>query len=1081
MRRTTKCFLGLTALAVLQQQMFAGTPIPPDSKMAAADPALQRVLVNSLQAGATLHLGGGTKVIGISSRPSPTEVGTKLGWSSLEFAGESWAPGAKGAFRISDWTPIPGDTRMVGMWVHLTPDANITKLGFELSDRENENFSVMIDADWTGWKWVELETNSSDLKPLADQKGKNGQLDFPLLGVRFAWFTKEKAVARLNVNGLCAVTDISKVPPALPLEVELAGPGFTDANTPFRSLIDLTNFSDRPVDASIEYTVEHDATLDDSVAPHPIYGSDEALGKRSWTEGKGEILEEGALTDGKAWTAAQTTFITNAWEEAFQYVDLGRPIDITRMTWDSGDANRLLRVDVSSSLDGKEYTPIEGLQSFDQFKKWGTNEFPLPGTVKARFLRFRYHKEGNVRVQGFHTPPGISVYDGIADEPNGLPSIGRVAESGKLSATIPARNFTPLAIETPTTLKPGAYRVVVKVTADDRTYYAKRHLFVKPEPIAKLNDRLGLNVANPKFVDDIRTIGLGWGRFENIKWPMVSKVPGVFDYIGQHDPYVDVDGILGAYHRNGIGVLPFVFLFQTYDKPKPAANEPYPLTREEVGGFAEYTFQTIARYGSKSHPADVLKTPDKKSGLGYLKHVEIWNEQNHNDFGKWGGPVPYYHFFREAAEAAKKADPDILVSNGGFSGISLRLADALRTIKYDDGKTPLDFVDVLSVHMYTGRQAPEVAMVNANTSHLLAKDVRTFEENLQLLSDWRDRYKPNMPIWMTETGYDTDYIHFVDERTQAAWMARDVMLCLANGIEKVLVYRELGSDNGMWAASGVMRSDGTPKPSYFSYATLTRELNGAEGDGLRLPTEDSSMRIYAWKVGSETVLSAWMVKGTGQLPLNLGTATVTDCFGDRQEKLDASALKLTEFPIYIRNISNLDPVLPLIERAKQAVERRKELRKQEVAARVYSFGFGGTVEEVGGIVHGDYRASTPVLSNEIYDASKGYGFLPSPALGDISLRRNDPQNQKAVRINKGIQFQFKAEPGKYTLQAGIAPSRQSQLTVNGVAGGSKTIAVEAGPSDIAIEVEVGAEPLRIELDGAGALRWLTLIETPQVN
>ena len=69
----------------------------------------------------------------------------------------------------------------------------------------------------------------------------------------------------------------------------------------------------------------------------------------------------------------------------------------------------------------------------------------------------------------------------------------------------------------------------------------------------------------------------------------------------------------------------------------------------------------------------------------------------------------------------------------------------------------------------------------------------TFAENLRELAEWRDRHAPGMPIWMTETGYDSAGPFGTTEAIQAARLPRVVMLCLANGVEKVFVYRESGS------------------------------------------------------------------------------------------------------------------------------------------------------------------------------------------------------------------------------------------------------------------------------------------------
>ena len=54
------------------------------------------------------------------------------------------------------------------------------------------------------------------------------------------------------------------------------------------------------------------------------------------------------------------------------------------------------------------------------------------------------------------------------------------------------------------------------------------------------------------------------------------------------------------------------------------------------------------------------------------------------------------------------------MANGGFAGVELDTIDTLRSFKYPDGKSPLDFTDVLSAHFYTGLTLPERAKVNPN-------------------------------------------------------------------------------------------------------------------------------------------------------------------------------------------------------------------------------------------------------------------------------------------------------------------------------------------------------------------------------
>ena len=91
-----------------------------------------------------------------------------------------------------------------------------------------------------------------------------------------------------------------------------------------------------------------------------------------------------------------------------------------------------------------------------------------------------------------------------------------------------------------------------------------------------------------------------------------------------------------------------------------------------------------------------------------MKYYELWNEPNLNPspeatWGGWAVPMDrYYDMMRFGAEAVKKADPDAVVTSAGYAGISVETVDRLRTYRYPDGKCPLDFVDVINVHFYSG-------------------------------------------------------------------------------------------------------------------------------------------------------------------------------------------------------------------------------------------------------------------------------------------------------------------------------------------------------------------------------------------
>ncbi|HEX5324041.1 MAG TPA: cellulase family glycosylhydrolase [Capsulimonadaceae bacterium] len=875
---------------------------------------------------------------------------------------------------------------------------------------------------------------------------------------------------------------------ALPLAVELAGSTVVHPG-PLSERLKLTNSQGKPLAVSVEYSLQHDPALYDTAPPDPVYGSDRALGAPSWTVADGQVIERGSLTDGKSWTGASTDYITKHWSEAYQYIDLGKPLPILKMTWLSGDANWVDKVDVSSSLDGKTYTPVPSLENIEVYKKWGTNDFGVAQPFTARFLQFRYHNEPGVLSDVIRMPSTISVYCGTSGESMDLPSVGRMAAQGKLAPVVPAGGNISIPLTTKIKLAAGDYLLGVKAQTAGRTYLSWEHIQVTPAPIkTSTKSRFGIDAADPKLIGSLQQLGVGWVRFENMKWPFVSNVPGQFHFDGSLAPWnVDEDAIAADYRAHGINILPFLFLTQNYETPPgtaPPANE---LTDppKDFNAYANFVYQTVARYGGTKHKPTDLESADKKSGLGLIHVFELWNEPNLNnpDWGEWKGSLPqYYDLFHLGAQAIKKADPTALISNGGFSGIGLQLVDSLRTYKYPDGTCPLDYMNVLNVHYYTGQSAPEEARINANTGTFGSKDTRTFEQNLKLLSDWRDRYKPGMPIWLTETGYETNDFG-VDERTQAAWLVRDVLLCLASGVEKVFVFRESGSDQGRWAGAGVLRTNGSPKPSFFTYAALIRQMQGVEGGALPIATKDPNIRIYAWKQAGQPMLTAWAIHGEATFPLNLGKASVADSFGDRQENVDTSRLRLSIFPVFLRGCSNKAQLSALLAAAAHVKAERKATLREENDLKSYLFGFGSKTD-VGGFVIGDgYRLSTPVLAQETYDESRGYGFSPTPALQDDNTFGNDPYNQHSCRLAKGIQFRFRAGPGRYVLNVGVQPfSATGVMTIRGAVGGVKAVTVTKAKGQVEVPVQVAAgQPLSIEMDGYAALRWLNLVQALPVK
>ena len=106
----------------------------------------------------------------------------------------------------------------------------------------------------------------------------------------------------------------------------------------------------------------------------------------------------------------------------------------------------------------------------------------------------------------------------------------------------------------------------------------------------------------------------------------------------------------------------------------------------------------------------------------------------------------------------------------------------------------------------------------------------------------------------------------------------------------------------LWSSSGVVRNDGSYKPSWFTYATLIRQLDGVTGGTPRAASGCEKRGLYSWTRERDTAY-AWAVEGAAKAELKLGQCTVTDAFGDTRPTELQTNVPLSILPIYISDIS----------------------------------------------------------------------------------------------------------------------------------------------------------------------------------
>jgi hypothetical protein len=1054
--------------------------VPADSEMARADPQWQRILLSAFEADARIGKSA-YRLVNLGVDPAPATVPAKCGRVALALHGEAEVKGAKGDFAITGG--IPGTCQLIGLWVYKSSNANFSSVGIQLRDAEDEILMSSVTEDWEGWKWVEF--NLGETKFEIAHPAKNGTLDFPIRGVNVIWRSSEAGLSTVIVDGLVAVTDKAEAP--APLAGDLVGGSTVEFGEKLGAQYLLTNFSDKPLQAQVDFSVQTDSVLAALPAPDPILGTDHALGAPSWTEYDGKKMEENSLTDGKGFTDYRLPTKSGVYKEAFQYIDLGRERRVTGMIMRGGDVNWIWKVDVAASTDGKNYKPVPDLQGVDFHGRWESAlPFPVKTPFPARYVRLRYHQDG-VITDTLAMFAGLSIYDGVADEKWEVPVLGKAEIKEKRLVEVPPHSFTLVPLTSPAPLPPGSYFLAAVTESNKTKFMNQTPVFSFPtvlKPEGK-DSRFGLNGSETALAPMLRRLGVGWMRFENAKWPFVSSEANTFDFGGGVGPWhVNMDSILGQYTAQDLQIIPMMFMTPKYASSADASvNEDralyYPPKDNALA--ADYYYQTAARYGTKTHPPEDLKTADKKSGLNRINVYEIWNEQDLNapSWGTWVGTLDqYYEMFRPSAEAVKKADPSALVLNGGYTdGLKISTIDRLRSYKYPDGKCPLDFVDVLSVHYYSGRVAPEIATVDTNADRSgTTEGSQTYEEGLRKLVAWRDANKKKMPIWITETGYDSAGPFGTSERLQAARLPRVILMALAEGIEKVIIYRDRGSTPAMHSASGVVRDDGSYKPSFFTYATLIRQMQGVT-PLQQLYSPDPNVRIYSWKRGAETFLTVWSVNGPAQLKVNIGSCLVTDAFGYRQEMNVAEKFQLNDYPVYLSKISDYDAIVKTLgEKEKEAKAAQQKENERLAKLKAYLFDFGvATTEET--MVIGNLRHFTAVSSSDDEGVKPDF-FIKGVFKNDEEPWAKTQLARTTCRMSSKGMFVFNVQPGRYHLRVELSPyGKPVRLTVN---GGKETVerdlTQEDGLAEMDVEVAEGAGEMILTMSDFAALKWLTMIE-----
>jgi len=296
--------------------------------------------------------------------------------------------------------------------------------------------------------------------------------------------------------------------------------------------------------------------------------------------------------------------------------------------------------------------------------------------------------------------------------------------------------------------------------------------------------------------------------------------------------------------------------------------------------YADVMYQYAARYGSSKMDylyENVRTHSDGGSqiGLNYIKWLEFGNEPNGED---QRGATPYQHAAMVSAAydghmrtlladvynpddftyflGAKNADPDIKVAMSGLAGIGDRYITSMcywmRANRSDiqgtwTSKNDTIAMDAFNVHTYFG----EYYVLNGEGVYVgVSPEEFGLVDAMSALIEFRDRYYPDVEVWLTEFGWDTNesyetmtsshrYGEYTSRQVQAMWLTRAYLLLSSCGVDKATMYmaNDLGNDRdtyGKYGTCGIFGFtfvNGGDDPTLVYRANSTGEdcFKGADG------------------------------------------------------------------------------------------------------------------------------------------------------------------------------------------------------------------------------------------------------------
>jgi hypothetical protein len=411
----------------------------------------------------------------------------------------------------------------------------------------------------------------------------------------------------------------------------------------------------------------------------------------------------------------------------------------------------------------------------------------------------------------------------------------------------------------------------------------------KPKSIT-MDKAIGANVLIDDPIDRVKAVGFireyhSWewdeadtkgylGYPDNrIKWAPSEAGGGSWNFDNYYtrvkEEGLDISPVIQGTANWLQGSKDFPFDNKPLDKPGAKPDDP-----NSYQAKAHHLFQFAARYGATKINVDKLTLdPGQsfRSGLDLVHYVEDWNEPDKD----WLGPAAKFLPQEYAAMASanydghagtmtqgtktfgvKNADPKIKFVMGGILGVNLKWIEQIQ-YWFENNRADNAFVfDVINIHHYSWKNGNGPAGGGPAKS----PEEDDFKGRMKAIVDYRDKHFPNVEVWISEFGWDTNQgsplappviAPFDAQEIQAQWLVRAYLAFAAAGVDRASMYmlRDLNSNSNEWFASCGLtgpKGDWAPKKSWYYVYTLKTSLTNMVYMGEE-PSTDPNVLIYKFK------------------------------------------------------------------------------------------------------------------------------------------------------------------------------------------------------------------------------------------